>query len=35
VLPINQLGDFDFSKAKMAEQSALAGQALLLKQALA
>lgn len=35
VLPINQLGDFDFSKAKMAEQSVLAEQALRLKQALA
>jgi len=35
VLPINQLGDFDFSKAKMAEQSVLAEQAVLLKAALA
>jgi len=34
-LPINQLGDFDFSKAKMAEQSVLAEQAVLLKAALA
>jgi len=34
VLPINQIGDIDFSKAKMAEQSELAKNAALLKAAL-
>lgn len=35
VLPISQLSDFDFSKAKMAEQATLAEHARLLKAALA
>ena len=34
VLPITALGDLDFSKAKMAEQSVLAEQAMRLKAAL-